>query len=64
MGRPSLSLRPWKHTCFALLPVQMLDKETLTLTVSSAQSWTADFWTFPPETLHLQGLSFLPLAYP
>lgn len=43
---PLLALHLWKHTCFALLPVQMLDKETDCLILSLAQSWRADFWNF------------------
>lgn len=43
---PFLALHLWKHTCFALLPVQMLDKETDCLILSLAQSWRADFWNF------------------
>lgn len=56
---PLLALCLWKHICFALLPVQMLDKETDTLILSLAQSWRANFWNFPPENLHCWSLSVL-----
>lgn len=36
---PLLAPHLWKHTCFALLPVQMLDQETDCLILSLAQSW-------------------------
>lgn len=37
--------------------------DRLTLILSLAQSWRADFWNFPPDNLHFWGLSVLSPAY-